>query len=246
MSEQPTRITTTIERLTKSPGPMLIHPQGGARYHPGEQIISHLNYALGPDSWDWEEVEHGFDEQGDQVWVRGKLTARFVVDAMNDDGYELRTAVKIERGWQPVKRRRDGGTIVNLGDDYKAADTDALKRAARLLGVGLDAWEKDAPERPAGNAARPSNGSVPKSMPSSGAGASSTAAPSNDAEAYRCQECGDELTETRFKSGDVWSTHQLAGFGRGKFGRVLCLKHYREAGLAQKRAEEAVGAEAAV
>lgn len=136
-------MVTDISRLTESPGPMLTHPQGGARYHPGEQIISHLNYALGPDGWDWEELDHGFDELGDQVWVRGKLTARFVRLDPSDEGVLTTACTKIERGWQPVKRRRSDNTLVNLGDDFKAADTDAMKRAARLLGVGLDAWEKD-------------------------------------------------------------------------------------------------------
>lgn len=133
---------TDTSRLTESPGPMLV--KNGARYHDGEQIISHLNYSLGPAGWDWEEMERGYDEMADQVWVRGKLTARFVSDG--PDGYATTEATKIECGWNEVKRSKNDRTkLVDLGSDYKGADTDALKRAARLFGVGLDAWEKGGP-----------------------------------------------------------------------------------------------------
>lgn len=132
-------MVTDISRLTESPGPMQI--KNGAKYHDGEQIISHLNYSLGPDGWDWEELERGYDEMADQVWVRGRLTARFVAEGPNGD--VTTQASKVECGWNEVKRKREDRTkLIDLGSDYKGADTDALKRAARLLGVGLDAWEK--------------------------------------------------------------------------------------------------------
>jgi len=135
---------TEKERLTQSPGQILKHPHTGADYYSGEQIITHLNHALGPMGWDWEPLEHGYDQEADEVWVLGKLTARFVMDAMNDDDYERQTTVKIDRGWQPVNRKKTGQAL-SMGNDYKGADTDALKRCARMLGVGLDAWAKDAP-----------------------------------------------------------------------------------------------------
>jgi len=145
---------TPFERLTESPGPMQRHPHTGADYYTGEQIITHLNYALGPDGWDWQPLDHGLDVEADEVWVLGQLSARFVVHDPNDEGYRTTTAVKIERGWQPVNRKRSGERI-SLGNDYKAAATDALKRCARLLGVGLDAWAKDEPTRHAADAPRP-------------------------------------------------------------------------------------------
>jgi hypothetical protein len=39
-------------------------------------------------------------------------------------------------GGQTIKRKRDGG-IVDLGDEYKGAVSDALKKAAQSFGVGL-------------------------------------------------------------------------------------------------------------
>ena len=137
---------TDIGKLTDSPGEMLKHPHTGANYYSGEQIITHLNRSLGPDGWDWIPLEHGFDADADEVWVLGQLTARIVCDALSGEGYEVRTVSKIERGWQPVNRKRSGD-LISLGNDYKGADTDALKRCARLLGVGLDAWEKEAPQQ---------------------------------------------------------------------------------------------------
>jgi hypothetical protein len=134
---------TNISRLTASPGPMLKHPQGGANYHAGDQIITHLNHALGPSGWDWEPIEHGWERDADEVWVLGKLTGR-VIELGIDGDEHVTTTTKTERGWAAVKRRRSDGTLVSIGDDFKSADTDALKRCARLLGVGLDAWEKEA------------------------------------------------------------------------------------------------------
>lgn len=74
--------------------------------------------------------------------------------------------------------------------------------------------------------------------PSSEDGDSSTEAPSNET-AYFCQECREVLTDTKFKNGDTWSIEQLVGFGRRKFGRVLCIKDYRASNDAKRREEQA-------
>jgi hypothetical protein len=139
-------MVTDISRLTESPGTMLKHPSTGANYHEGEAIITHLNYALGPDGWDWEWLDQGFDADGDAVWVLGKLTARFVAQAADGEGHATTAATKTVKGWKAASRKKNDKSLYQLGDDYKAADTDALKRAARLLGVGLDAWGAEAEE----------------------------------------------------------------------------------------------------
>lgn len=54
--------------------------------------------------------------------------------------------------------------------------------------------------------------------------------------ALACEECGSELRETRFKDGSVWDPAHLANFGRGKYGRVLCMAHYRAAKQAREQA----------
>lgn len=139
-------MVTDVSRLTQSPGPMKKHPHSGANYHEGEAIITHLNYALGPDGWDWEWLDQGFDDDGDNVWVLGRLTARISGLNATGEGEITRSAIKTTKGWKAVSRKKNDKSIYQLGQDYKAADTDALKRAARLLGVGLDAWGAEATE----------------------------------------------------------------------------------------------------
>lgn len=132
---------TDVERLMDSPGPMAKHPHSGANYYEGADIIAHLNRCLGPAGWSWTTGEHGYDELADQVYVVGTLTIKVTVLDAADDELVIGTT-HTERGWQTANRKRSDGAFVDLGNDYKAADTDALKRAARLAGVGLDAWMK--------------------------------------------------------------------------------------------------------
>jgi hypothetical protein len=132
---------TDLDLLTQSPGPMARHPHSGAAYHEGADVIAHLSRCLGPAGWSWTTGEHGYDQLADQVWVTGTLTARLtVLDAAGDE--LVIGTTHTERGWHAASRKRSDNSFVDLGSDYKAADTDALKRAARLLGVGLDAWQK--------------------------------------------------------------------------------------------------------
>lgn len=56
-------------------------------------------------------------------------------------------------------------------------------------------------------------------------------------ESLPCADCGTELRETRFRDGTVWPPEQLAGYGRRKHNRVLCMEHYRAANEARRRAE---------
>jgi hypothetical protein len=225
-----------FERLAESPGPMAHLPNNGAAYHSGEQIITHLNRVLGPAGWSFHILDTGEESDSDECWVFGQITA--IIDGI--------TVVKQDYGSQAFKRRRDTGKFIAKWDDKKAATTDALKRCARLLGVGLDAWANErAPswrpeDQPEGNAPSPATGSAPKQTPSSVGGGSSTATDSNDQEALYCEECNEPLTETRFKDGQIWSAAQLASFGKRKHSRILDMKCYREANNAKRRAEEAL------
>jgi len=42
------------------------------------------------------------------------------------------------------------GEIVGIGDSFKSAASDALKRCSRLLGLGLNLWADDQPENSPG------------------------------------------------------------------------------------------------
>ena len=119
--------------LAESVGPMAKLPNNGASYHTGEQIITHLNRVLGPENWSFRILEIGEEEDSDECFCFGEITA-------NVGGVVV---VKQDYGSQAFKRARSTGKFVSKWDDKKAAATDALKRCARLLGVGLDAWANE-------------------------------------------------------------------------------------------------------
>ena len=84
-------------------------------------VIARLNE--GCDAWGFELVKDEIVE--DEVIVVGKLVA---------DG-----VIKMAFGGATITRDREG-RIVDLGDTHKAAASDALKKAASLLGVGLELY----------------------------------------------------------------------------------------------------------
>lgn len=102
-------------------------------------VIARLNE--GCDAWSFEIVEHQVLEE--EVVVVAKLTA---------DG-----VTKMAFGGSSITRDRDG-RAVSIADDAKAAGSDALKKAASLLGVALELYGGPGPATPpvaAPHAARP-------------------------------------------------------------------------------------------
>jgi len=221
-------------------------------YVTGEQVTTRLNEELGFMAWSFKLLEHGIHAEADECWVLGELT----VDVGG------RTVTRQQFGSQKVKRSRSSGTPMDIGFDLKGAATDALKKCASLVGVGLYLWKKEPPAG-LGNGGQPANGGYSNGSGygngnggggygggSNGAsgtngmhvvgGNGSGPAASADFEAFACEECGEPLTETRFKDGTNWPPSQLAVFGRRKHSRVLCMMHYREANQAKRRAEEAL------
>jgi len=86
----------------------------------GPQVIQRLNDALNA-AWNFEIVCYEVLE--DEVLVLGRLTAG--------------TVYKTQFGTSSITPNKTSGEVISLGDDLKAAATDALKKAATLLGVGL-------------------------------------------------------------------------------------------------------------
>ncbi len=84
-------------------------------------VINRLNE--GCDSWSFEVVSHDIHEG--EVIVMGKLTA----DGMVKSAFGG-SAITIDKS----------GQVVSIADDLKAAASDALKKAASLLGVGLELY----------------------------------------------------------------------------------------------------------
>ena len=101
-------------------------------YIPVSEVITRLNKVLGVEAWSMRIIS----------CERDRIDADFIVahvtlDAIlvNDKGEH----VMVHRdgiGGQKIKRTKQGD-IVDLGDEMKGAVSDALKKAAQTLGVGL-------------------------------------------------------------------------------------------------------------
>lgn len=123
--------------------------KGNITYVAGSEVIARLNRVLGVDGWSYEVI---------RLWEAGEKeteTGVYPVWCM--------AHVRLSLPWQGVVSTRDGvggqqvkflnnGTGPNdIGDEYKGAVTDALKKAAQSLGVALDLargeeamrWEAD-------------------------------------------------------------------------------------------------------
>ena len=100
-------------------------------YVEGGAIVARLNDCFDGD-WSFAIVEHRVLSTG-EVLVHGKLTAMGVV--------------KEAFGKSAPAVSRETGEIIGEGDAYKAAATDALKKAATLLGVALSLYADDPVEQ---------------------------------------------------------------------------------------------------
>jgi len=105
-------------------------------YVEGAEYIRRLNDVF-EGNWSFEIVEHQVREA--EVVVLGKLIA---------DG-----VTKMAFGGSSITVSREG-EVISIADDFKAAATDALKKAASLFGVGLHLYSSDRPVE----AASPGNG----------------------------------------------------------------------------------------
>jgi hypothetical protein len=112
-----------VERQLKKGGTYLT-------YIPVSEVITRLNKTLGFDAWSYEIIKcerDSLDPDFIVAHVRMSIypgTDKFV--SVTKDGF----------GGQKIKRTKQG-EIVDLGDEFKGAVSDALKKAAQALGVGL-------------------------------------------------------------------------------------------------------------
>jgi hypothetical protein len=218
------------EKIAAEINPTFKDVRGGVEleYHTGEQIVTRLNETLGFLNWSFRVLEHGIHAEADECWALGEITVTI-------DG---RTVTRQQFGSQKIKRSRSSGTPMDIGFDLKGAATDALKKAASLIGAGLYLWKKEPPATREPQGPRPLQG---QNQPTgSGSSPSSSGDRSTDLDSLFCEECGEQLTETRFKDGTNWAPAQLAVFGRRKHSRILCMSHYREENAKKRRAEEAL------
>lgn len=112
-----------VERQLKKSGTYLT-------YIPVSEVITRLNNVLGFDGWSYEIIK----------CERDTLDPDFIVAHVRMEvfpsGERFVSVSKDGFGGQKIKRTKNGD-IVDLGDEFKGAVSDALKKAAQALGVGL-------------------------------------------------------------------------------------------------------------
>ncbi len=98
----------------------------GAIYVEGAEYIRRLNEAT-KGQWSFTVIEYKINER--EVIVLGQLVSYGIT--------------KHAFGSSVIKRSRKTNEPLNIGDDLKAASTDALKKASTLFGLGLEIHSKD-------------------------------------------------------------------------------------------------------
>lgn len=114
-----------VERQLKKGGTSLT-------YIPVSEVITRLNKVIGVDKWTSEIVRCERDSLDPDFIV---AHVRLVITFEGPDGLQQMVA-KDGFGGQKIKRTKNGD-IVDLGDEFKGAVSDALKKAAQQMGIGL-------------------------------------------------------------------------------------------------------------
>jgi hypothetical protein len=97
-------------------------------YIPVSEVIARLNNVLGVNGWSYSVKDCGRDSES-KDWIIALVTLAATID-----GQEVH---KDGCGGQEVKYMKGGEKPVDLGNEFKGAVSDALKKAAQSIGVGL-------------------------------------------------------------------------------------------------------------
>lgn len=192
------------------------------RYVTGEQVATRLNEVLGPGGWSFKVLHQELHVEADEWWLLGQLSVQF------DPGVWV---TREQYGSQKVRRSRATGAPLDLGNDLKGAATDAFKKTATLIGVGLYLSHKE------GQAAQPKRQSAPSRPavtdgPVVGGGNS---IPPEHREQYRkmtpsagplpdifCVECGQLVEPVAKKDGGMMTASEITDLSQKTFERLLC------------------------
>ena len=169
-------------------------------YVEAAEIVKRLNEGLDSE-WSFEIVQHEIRDT--EVIVIGKLTTGSIV--------------KTAFGGSSITVSRETGAVVNVADDLKSAATDALKKAATLLGVGLHLYSDAQPQvapplRTMPVTGRPGNGNghAGGGMPGNGNGASQGSNGNGGApRAATAPRAPDRLTQKQLSA--VWAIARRLG-----------------------------------
>lgn len=97
-------------------------------YLPVSEVINRMNRVLGVDNWSFEIMSVNRDTiDQDEIIAHVSVTATINGKVVTKHGF----------GGISVKRSKKDGKPVDLGNDFKGAVSDALKKAAQNFGIGL-------------------------------------------------------------------------------------------------------------
>ena len=100
---------------------------GTWQYVSGTYVQKVLNLMFG---WAWDfEIVSEIIQDGEAI-VKGRLT-------VNTGGQKI---IKTQYGNKKIMKKRNNGEALSLGNDLKAAATDALKKCAAQLGIAQDVY----------------------------------------------------------------------------------------------------------
>ena len=94
-----------------------------------------LNLMFGWD-WDFEITEQIVNLDAKEVICKGRLTVRI------EQNGNTKTITKTQFGNKDIVFRKDGNIPLSIGNDLKAAASDALKKCASMLGIAQDVYNK--------------------------------------------------------------------------------------------------------
>ena len=90
-------------------------------------VLTYRAMVLGVAGWSFRVLRHEIHPEADEVWALGEIVAEI----------EGKSVTRQQFGSQKIKRSRSTGAPLDLGFDLKGASTDAMKKCASWLGVGL-------------------------------------------------------------------------------------------------------------
>lgn len=105
---------------------------GTWNYVTGGYVRKVLNLMFGWD-WDFEILDERIEIEAKEVIVKGKLTCR-------TNGH---TIVKMQYGNKDIMFRKNSQIPLSIGNDMKAAATDALKKCAAEIGIAADIYNAE-------------------------------------------------------------------------------------------------------
>lgn len=130
-----------LDKLAEPFAPAMLRSvsKGGTSltYIPIAEVIFRLNEVLGPVGWSYEVIDR---------WASGTKecpTGTFPEWCMAHVRLRIGDASHDGIGGVQVKWLNNGNGPVDIGDEWKGAVSDALKKAAQAFGVGLDIARKE-------------------------------------------------------------------------------------------------------